>query len=424
MGASMRLGWYSDLKRGERNTFFACFGGLALDAMDSQMFALVIPTLIATAGITKGEAGIMSSLALIGSGLGGWMAGALADRFGRVRLLQLTILWVALWTFAAAFTNGFAQLAFARTMQGIGYGGEAAVGAVLVSEMVSPAMRGRVAAAVQSGFAVGYALAVCLFPIVFSMAPEALAWRIFFGLGLLPAVFVIFIRRLTPESPVYLRAEAAETAALAANSEHKRAKGGLVAIFKPEHLRRTIVATLMSTGIFGGAYTILTWLPTYLREERGLSVTSTAAYLAANILGSFLGPLLFGQVADRLGRRVTFVGFLILQAINVTIYLSAPVGMPVFVVMGCILGALQGGLASGMLPTFSELFPTKIRATGQGFCLSGGRGIASVVPALVGIGSAYAPLGLAMGVCAVGSYAVGIAAAAAMPETKDVSLDD
>ena len=406
----MRLGWFSDLTRVERNTFFACFGGLALDALDTSVYALVIPALIATAGITRSEAGLMASLALIGSGVGGYLAGVLADRFGRVRVLQLTVLWVAVFTFASAFTHGFAELAITRTLQGLGYGGEAAVGGVLVAEIVSPAMRGRVVSAVQSGYAVGYGLALVVFPLVFAMAPEALAWRVFFALGLIPAVFVIFIRRLVPESGLFLRTA--------------HAKGGsLLAIFRPAHLKRTLIATTMSTGIFGGAYTLLTWLPTYLRTVRHLSVMSTSGYLAANIFGSFVGPLLFGQIADRIGRRVTFIGFLICQAINVAVYLSVPMSMASMIVLGAVMGALQGGLAAGMLSTFTELFPTQMRGAGEGFCLSGGRGIASIAPTLVGIASTTAGLPLAMGVGALGSYALGIAAALGMPETRGVSLE-
>ena len=407
----MRLGWFSKLTRVERNTFIACFGGLGLDAFDTSIYALVIPALIATAGITRPEAGIMASLALIGSGVGGTFAGALADRFGRIRVLQATVLWVALFTFVSAFTNGFAQLAVVRTLQGLGYGGEAAVGGVLVAEMVAPALRGRVTSAVQSGYAVGYGLAVAAFPLVFAMAPEAMAWRVFFALGLIPAVFVIFIRRLVPESPLYLKTA--------------KPKGvSLAAIFGPAHLKRTLIATLMSTGIFGGAYTILTWLPTYLRTTQHLSVMSTSGYLAANIFGSFVGPLLFGQISDRIGRRATFIAFLLCQALNVGIYLSAPMTMASMIAMGAVMGALQGGLASGMLPTFAELFPTEMRGAGEGFCLSGGRGIASIVPALVGMGAAGAGgLGLAMGIGAIGSYAVGVTAAMAMPETRGLSLE-
>ena len=130
----MRLGWWSELNKLERRTYLAAFGGLALDSMDTTIYALVTPTLIAVLGITKPEAGLLATVNLLGAALGGWVGGILADRFGRVRVLQLTILVVALSTFAAAFANGFVYLAVARAIQGIGYGAEAAVGAVLVGD--------------------------------------------------------------------------------------------------------------------------------------------------------------------------------------------------------------------------------------------------------------------------------------------------
>ena len=151
----MRLGWYSELTSVERRAYWACFAGFGLDSMDTTIYALVIPSLIADIGLTRPEAGYLSTAALLGTGVGGWGAGILADRIGRVRVLQLTILWVAVFTFAAAFCNSFSQLFCIRFLQGLGYGGEAAVGGVLISEVIRPALRGRVAASIQSGYAVG-----------------------------------------------------------------------------------------------------------------------------------------------------------------------------------------------------------------------------------------------------------------------------
>jgi MFS family permease len=410
----MRLGWYSDLAPVERRTFWACFAGFGLDSMDTTMYALVIPSLIAVLGISRPEAGYLATAALVGAAAGGWGAGVLADRIGRVRILQVTILWVAVFTCAAAFTNSFSQLLVVRLMQGLGYGGEAAVGGVLISEVVRPALRGRVAASVQSGYAVGYAVSVALLPAVSAFFPETLSWRVLFAIGLLPAGLVFLIRRLVPESGVY-----ADAAAL-------RARHGdgapFWAIFTGPHLRRTVIAALMSTGIFGGAYVMITWLPTYLRTSLGLSVASSSGYLAMNILGSLAGPLMYGWLSDRIGRRFSFMAFLLLQAGNVAVLLLAPIGATATILLSFFLGAFQGGLASGMLPTFAELYPTSIRASGQGFCLGGGRGFGSVVPATVGVLAATVPLGTAMGSCALCSYAVAFIAAALLPETSGTDL--
>jgi MFS family permease len=180
----------------------------------------------------------------------------------------------------------------------------------------------------------------------------------------------------------------------------------------------------MATGIYGGAYVMITWLPTYLRTGLGLSVGSSAGYLAFNIVGSLVGPLCYGWLADRVGRRPAFMLFLVLQACNVAVYLLAPIGPSVVIVLSFFLGALQGGLASGMLPTFAELFPTSIRASGQGFCLGGGRGFGSVVPATVGLLAATMPLGTAMGACALFAYGVALVATFALPETSGTDLHE
>ena len=149
------MNWLRELGVRERSAFVAAFGGWALDALDYMVFSFVIPTLISLWGITRGEAGLLATVTLLVSALGGWAAGLLADRIGRVHVLQITILWFAIFTFASGFTNSFGALMVTRALQGFGFGGEWAVGSVLIGEIVSARHRGKAVGTVQSGWAVG-----------------------------------------------------------------------------------------------------------------------------------------------------------------------------------------------------------------------------------------------------------------------------
>ena len=409
----MRFGWYSGLSRTEKRTYWACLAGYTLDSMDSTIYSLVMPVLLTVLALTKADAGVLSSVALIGSAVGGWGAGVLADRFGRIKMMQVTVCWVACFTLMAAFCTDFWEFFVVRFLQGIGYGGEAVVGAVLISEVIKPALRGRVAASIQSGYALGYGISLSAMPLVFWALPEELAWRWFFAIGILPAVLVWFIRRIVPESEAFTKSKAT-----------RPSKTEFLKIFAGKQRRVTITATILATGIFGGAYIMITWLPTYLRLVLGLPITSMSGYLALNILGSLVGPFVYGLISDRYGRGRTFMLFLCCQAVVVGCYLFMPIGLGLTLVLGFLLGALQGGLASGLTPTFSELYPTAIRASGAGFCTSFGRGFGAVMPAAVGIASAYLPLGYAMGGFAIVSYLIGFCAACVLPNATGVDINE
>lgn len=299
-------GWFTRLSRDERRTFWACFAGWALDAMDVQLYAVVMPTLIAVWGLSRGQAGTLGTVALLMSAFGGWIAGILADRLGRARVLQITILWFSCFTALSAFAASYDQLLVLRSLQGLGFGGEWAAGATLMSEVITPKLRGRAVGSVQSGWAVGYGVAALLFTVVFKLAPAEQAWRILFLLGVLPAVAVLVMRGSLKESQAFVTAK-----------RERRAPVRIGEIFEPPLLRTTLVASLVATGALGGNYTILTWLPTYLSSVRHLSVLNTGGYLGVNIAGSFCGYLFCAHLSDWLGRRLTFAISAVLAAATV-----------------------------------------------------------------------------------------------------------
>jgi len=408
--------WFTGLSKRERQTFWACLGGWSVDAMDTQMYPLVIPTLIALWGMTKGQAGMLATAVLIVAAIGGWLAGVLADRIGRVRVLQLTILWFAVFTFFSGLTHSFWQLLFTRSLQGLGFGGEWAAGAVLLSETINPQVRGRVVGAIQAGWAFGYGTAVLLATGFFTWLPPAYAWRVLFFTGLAPALAVLWIRRSVEESQVYTDSQ--NNRAKALHSE----KTNLWDIFKSEHVAMTLKAALLTSGIYGGNYVMITWLPAYLRLVWKLSVLGAGGYLAVNILGSFAGAFVNGYLADWVGRRKTFVICAFIQAVTVAVYTLAPITKNLTLMLGFVLGCMQGGMAGGTGAYLSELFPTKIRGTAQGFCGNAGRAFGALMPAMVGILGARMALGTAMGMCALSAYVLVVIACFILPETRGRDL--
>jgi len=403
--------WLNQARPAERRTFWACFGGWSLDALDVQMFSLVIPTLIASWHVSRTEAGLIGGVTLATSALGGWIGGALADRIGRVRTLQVTILWFALATFISAFTQSFEQLLIAKGLQGLGFGAEWAAGSVLMAEVIRPEHRGRALGAVQSGWAVGWGSAVLLYGAAFSLFPAEMAWRLLFALGLLPALLILYIRRSVPEPQRSFAAPSTTSMSQA-----------LFGIFRPVTRRTTLVGAMFGLGAHGGFYTLSTWLPTFLRTERHLSVVGTSAYLAVIIVAFGLGCLSAGQLLDRLGRRRTMAAFALGCITLPVAYLMLPIGPTAMLLLGFPLGFCTAGIPAGMAALFSELYPDAVRGSGVGFCYNAGRIGAAGLPALIGWLSGSIPLGTAIGVNAVISYTLVLVCVLLLPETQGASF--
>src|SRR5437763_16901491 len=178
-------GWYAALNPKEKRTFWACFGGWALDAMDVQIFSFAILAIIAAFQISNADAGLIGTVTLLTSAFGGWVAGALSDRFCRVRTLQITILWFAFFTLLCGFAQNYSQLLIFRALMGLGFGGEWAAGAVLMGEVIRAQHRGKAVGSVQSGWAIGWAVAAAMATLFFSVLPQVTARRALFWVGVL-----------------------------------------------------------------------------------------------------------------------------------------------------------------------------------------------------------------------------------------------
>src|SRR5271155_3001772 len=325
------LAWFGELTAKERRTMGACFGGWALDAFDVQMYSFVIPTVIVLWGLSRGEAGLIGTVTLLISSLGGWFSGTLADRFGRVRMLQITILWYSVFTFLCAFAQNFEQLFVLRALHGLGFGGEWAAGAVLMGEVIRDKYRGRGVGIVQTGWAVGWGASALIYTALYAILPEAIAWRAPVAVGILPAPLVLWVRRHIEEPEIFSATRDRASVGI----------GHLFAAFRGPYLWTTVKVTVMVAGAQGGGYALGLWMPTYLRTVRGLSATSTGGFLLVQILGALFGFLLGAYLSDAIGRKWTFLWSAILSFVFILLYMFVPMGdaslliagIPLFVVL-------------------------------------------------------------------------------------------
>lgn len=404
--------WLAELSARERKTLIATFGGWAVDAIDVMVYIYVIPTLIAVWGMSRGQAGFIITVTVLASAIGGWLAGILADKYGRVRVLQLTILWFAFFTFLCGFTQSYEQLLVTRALQGLGFGGEWAVGAVLIGEMIRPEHRGKAVGTMQSGWAVGWGAANILYVLLYQLLPEALAWRAMFWVGILPALLVFYIRKNVKEPEVFS----------ATKDKVARQGGHFLEIFSPTLLRTTVLASMMTTGMMVGYYAVFTWLPTFLKTERGLSVMNTGWYTMVVIVGSFIGYLTAAYLSDHIGRKKTFFIFTTGSAIIAVLYTLIPISNSMMLFLGFPLGFFVSGNFSGCGPFLTELFPSRVRGSGQGFVYNVGRGLSAFTAPIVGTMSGGMSLGQSIGIVAVIGFTVVILMVSLFPETRGKAL--
>jgi len=417
---SARLDWYWTLSPPGRAAFWATFGGWALDAYNQMTVGFVLPAVSAAFALSPAQAGLLGSVGLVMSAVGGAVAGALADAIGRVRVLILSIASYALFTLLAGCAQSYEQLVLFLTLQGLGFGGEWAAGAVLVAEYAQATQRGRVVGAVQSAWSIGYAGVLIANTTAFSLAPPELAWRIMFWLGALPAVVLLWVRTGLQESPLY-RGEAAARARGAGQAQSGGRPGAaLLGLFRGDQLQVTLASALLSVGVIGAGLFI--WLPTYLEQVRHLTVEGIAAYMGIQVVGGLVGCISAGYVLDALGRRRGLALFALGSGLSAWAYVVLPAGAPWLVfAIGFPLGFFGSGIFSGLAVYLAELYPTELRGAGQGFGYNIGRGIGAVGPAAIGVAAARFGLSDALALAAT-SYVLCLVALIFLPETRGKPL--
>ncbi|MEU2165714.1 MFS transporter [Streptomyces sp. NPDC058423] len=403
--------WLRALGPRGRRAFGGAFGGYALDSYDFFTLPLSMVAIAAYFSLDSGQTGLLTTVTLVVSAIGGALAGILADRIGRVRALMITVITYALFTVLCGFAPNYETLLVFRALQGLGFGGEWAVGAILVAEYATAKHRGRTLGAIQSAWAAGWALAVIVYTLVFQFLDADTAWRVMFWTGALPALLVVYVRRNVTDAP-----EAAE------RRRTSRDRGSFSAIFRKDLARTTVFAVLLSTGVQGGYYTLATWVPTYLKSERGLTVVGTGGYLAFLISGAFIGYLTGGYLTDVLGRKKNIALFAVLSAGCILAYTNIPSGADgLLLVLGFPLGFCMSAIFSGFGSFLAELYPTAVRGTGQGFTYNTGRAVGAFFPTLVGYLAGSWGVGGALVFGAVG-YGLAVLALLGLPETRGREL--
>lgn len=400
--------WYRTLDIQGRRTFWTAFAGFVLNALAIQLYPLLQPTIAAAWGLNALQAGSIASVTLVASTVGGWIAGALSDRWGRVRILQATIVLFAAATLLCAVSRDAIQLTIARALQGAAFGGEWAVGIVLVAEAAAPATRGRMVGAAQSAWAVGWALAAGGAFAAVSFRDPVLGWRAAFGLAALFALGVLFLRRRFPAPPAAGRAKATKWRDL----------------FSRRHAYATFRGALLAIGLHSGYWALAIWLPTLLRFGTEADPGEAGRRLAVLIGGSFFGYFGGSWLSDNLGRRLALLAFAVTAALFVPIYFVLPHSTGLATILGFPLGFLATGMFSASGPVLTELYPTALRGAGQGFCYNLGRGVAGLATGFIGAGVDKVGLVPALAAFVAGAYGLVALAALLLHETRGRSLAD
>jgi MFS family permease len=399
--------WWREAGPEARRALAAGMFAWMLDAFDVMLFSLVLPALSADLHLTKAQGGLLGSVMLIAAAAGGVGFGRFADRFGRTRALMLSIALYSVFTFACGFAHSLGVFAVLRVLLGLGMGGVWSSGAALVSETWPAEHRGKALGLMQSGWAIGYAAAV----LVAGAIQPRFGWRAVFFVGILPAFFALWIQRRVKEPEIWLQATRAGTS--------------LRALFSRDIAKLTIVLTLMNTFTLFGWWGFNLWLPSYLKSSpaqggAGLGGAATTGYLFLMQAGMWCGYVSYGFISDRVGRKKSYVTYLLAAAVLLAIYVS--IRNPVALLMlGPWVAFAATGYLSGFGAVTAEVYPTAIRATAQGFTYNIGRLASAAAPFLVGSLADTHGFGAALLVCSAAFVAAAVCWVW-IPETKGRAL--
>jgi MFS family permease len=382
---SSLFAWWTEADARAHSAFVAASLGWMLDSFDVMLYAIVLAALIEdpVLHLSLSTAGILNSVTLLSAAAGGIAFGVLADRLGRKRALMAAVLIYSIFTAACGFAQSALQLAVFRILLGIGMGGEWATGAALVSESFPARHRGKALAFVQSAWAIGYGLAALVNLIVMPLW----GWRGVFFVGVLPALFTLWIQRGVEEPPMWK------------NATTPVDRGRFSMLFEPRIAGVTVAIALMNSFCLFAWWGLNGWVPGYLRLPAaqggiGLSSSTMSLFVIAMQVGMWFGYVSFGFLADAIGRKRTYVMYLVVAAALLPTYgfLRVPI---VLLLLGPFVAFFGTGYFSGLGALVAELYPTSVRATAAGFCYNFGRIASAAAPYTVGTLAATSGFGIA-----------------------------
>jgi MFS family permease len=388
-----------------RKALAASAVGYAMDGFDFLILGFMLSAIAKDLGLGPTAGASLATFTLIGAVIGGFVFGILADRYGRVRVLSLTILIFAAFTGLSAFAQGYWDLVAYRTIAGLGLGGEFGIGMALVAEAWPASQRARASSYVGLGWQAGVLAAALITPVLLPL----FGWRGMFLVGLVPALASFVIRRSVGEPDLFVRNKAAGFPVRLLVKDAATAKVSL-GMF--------ILCSVQNFGYYG----LMIWMPNYLARQFGFSLTQSALWTAVTILGMGFGIWLFGELADRIGRRPIFIAYQIGAFVMVLVYsqLTNPTAL---LIGGAIMGLFVNGMLGGYGALMSELYPTNARATAQNVLFNLGRGVGGFGPVVIAsLAGAYS-FSAAIALLAI-IYLVDIAATYFLiPERKGMALE-
>ena len=407
-----RFAWWKEASPDARRSLIAASFGWMLDSVDVMLYAMVLAALMSDLAVAKATAGLLGSLTLVASAIGGLVFGVLADRFGRRKALMASIVIYSVFTAACGFATGVLMLAVFRVFLGFGMGGEWASGASLVSETWPAEHRGKALGIVQSSWAVGYAAAA----VVAALVLPIWGWRGVFFVGVLPAFFTLWIQRRVKEPDIWKTARAAAP----------KVRAGFGEIFGKKRLRLTIFVTLMNACTMFAWWGFNLWLPAYLSMPSGdggigLAPRTMSALVIFMQVGMWLGYITFGFISDRLGRKRSYVTFLVAAAVFMLLYSRTRKPLVLFA-LGPFVAFFGTGYFTGFGALTAEIYPTAVRATALGITYNTGRIVSAVAPFAVGSMAQTRGFSFSFAIIATAFLAAAVLWAG-IPETRGRALE-